>query len=478
MKLFKVGLGALLSALLLLAGAGTAAAAVSDYHPAKNARQFRTGAGGWTGSTDYTSTVCVSGVTCPQVTNSYKATGGADGAGDGYLRSHVSGLTSLLTTTNVTWRSPIFTYQGAGGTKPDKISFTLDRRANADALLKVLDSAAFRVFIDDVSDGGQLAVVRRTDIANLNKWTSIPAADVAPSQLQIGDKYRIRIVTTFDVPAGAIPSGNFDYDNVLLRASAGADDSDGDGVNDGNDNCPNTANPDQKDSDGDGVGDACDTTPGGSDDDGDGVPNADDNCPDVANPDQRDSDGDGAGDACDVDNGQIGPAACRGTTIKQRRGSNRADHIIGTEGRDAIFGIGGNDRMRALGGRDCIAGGPGDDHGNGGPGKDRLQGQTGDDLMVGGPGRDRLKGGPGDDEVRGNAGRDRINGGAGRDLLVGGAGRDRIKAAGDRGPDKVNCGPGKHDLAVVDRHDKVSKSCERVKVRGKKRHHRKHHRNH
>ena len=37
-------------------------------------------------------------------------------------------------------------------------------------------------------------------------------------------------------------------------------DTDGDGVGDSLDNCPDTANPGQEDSDGDGIGDACDTT--------------------------------------------------------------------------------------------------------------------------------------------------------------------------------------------------------------------------
>lgn len=58
-------------------------------------------------------------------------------------------------------------------------------------------------------------------------------------------------------------------------------DSDGDGVVNSLDNCPNTANPDQADADSDGLGDVCD------------------NCPATANPTQADWDGDGIGDACD-----------------------------------------------------------------------------------------------------------------------------------------------------------------------------------
>jgi outer membrane protein assembly factor BamB len=73
-------------------------------------------------------------------------------------------------------------------------------------------------------------------------------------------------------------------------------DSDGDGVADGIDNCPVTANPDQADTDGNGVGDACNDA---EDRDGDEFSDALDNCPDVANPDQADLDGDGLGDLCD-----------------------------------------------------------------------------------------------------------------------------------------------------------------------------------
>ncbi len=55
----------------------------------------------------------------------------------------------------------------------------------------------------------------------------------------------------------------------------------GDGTNDCEDNCVDTANADQADGDGDGIGDACD------------------NCPAAANADQADGDLNGVGDVCD-----------------------------------------------------------------------------------------------------------------------------------------------------------------------------------
>lgn len=70
-------------------------------------------------------------------------------------------------------------------------------------------------------------------------------------------------------------------------------DSDGDGIPDEDDNCPNDSNLDQADNDGDGMGDVCD-----SDDDNDGVPDGDegDNGTNHNNPD---TDGDGINDGDD-----------------------------------------------------------------------------------------------------------------------------------------------------------------------------------
>jgi len=84
----------------------------------------------------------------------------------------------------------------------------------------------------------------------------------------------------------AIGSITYDY---------GIPDSDDDGVNDDEDNCPSDYNPLQEDLTEDGVGDICD-----DDDDKDNVPDLEDNCPEVANSDQTDSDVDGTGDACDA----------------------------------------------------------------------------------------------------------------------------------------------------------------------------------
>jgi hypothetical protein len=102
-------------------------------------------------------------------------------------------------------------------------------------------------------------------------------------------------------PYGHLYYGNLPVSGFSVQVEVVAADSDGDGVDDGSDNCMDDPNPGQEDGDGDGAGDVCDVCPGFDDDvdpDGDGVPTGCDNCPDIANVDQSDGDGDGVGDAC------------------------------------------------------------------------------------------------------------------------------------------------------------------------------------
>ena len=62
------------------------------------------------------------------------------------------------------------------------------------------------------------------------------------------------------------------------------------------------SNPSQIDTDLDGIGDACELL----DSDGDGVEDNVDNCPNLWNADQLDNDMDGLGDVCDVDDDNDG----------------------------------------------------------------------------------------------------------------------------------------------------------------------------
>ncbi len=162
-------------------------------------------------------------------------------------------------------------------------------------------------------------------------------------------------------------------------------DSDGDGIGDACDNCVYTHNPSQSDADRDGVGDECDNcmywnpdqadinangvgdpcdvwyvdidsdgdgiydrqdpcpevyNPWWSvDSDGDGIPDECDNCPSVANADQRDINGNGIGDACEDLSG-----SCSLALVEQpiyglgREGVIRPGNVVlGGQGRDTLY---------------------------------------------------------------------------------------------------------------------------------------------
>jgi alpha-tubulin suppressor-like RCC1 family protein len=139
-----------------------------------------------------------------------------------------------------------------------------------------------------VSVGESSACAIRSDTSGLVCWGYNGDGRGTPPTLTDGAMGRVESVSL---------GGGFALAVVAL-------DSDEDGIDDSQDNCPNDANTDQANTDADAQGDACDT-----DDDADGIDDSIDNCPLVANADQADTDGDGAGDACDA---VSGPACANG----------------------------------------------------------------------------------------------------------------------------------------------------------------------
>lgn len=142
-------------------------------------------------------------------------------------------------------------------------------------------------------------------------------------------------------------------------------------------------------------------------------------------------------------------------------GTAKDDKLRGTSAADNLIGGDGADLMHGLAGRDCMDGEAGDDSLYGGSGADSLVGGRGADLLTGEGGNDRMAGGAGNDFLTDHVGLDQLSGGAGNDTIDA---RD-TSARGRRGRDIVRCGAGTRDIAVVDRRDRVSRDCERVRRR-------------
>ncbi len=119
------------------------------------------------------------------------------------------------------------------------------------------------------------------------------------------------------------------------------------------------------------------------------------------------------------------------SSIEDLYGSANDDTLIGDDGVNRIWGVGGDDSIDGRGRADEL---------RGGDGRDVIVGGTGDDLLLGEDDSDLLNGGDGNDEMYGGLGSDILLGGGGTDLMAGDVGHDPELTVGD--PDHMNGGPG------------------------------------
>jgi hypothetical protein len=149
--------------------------------------------------------------------------------------------------------------------------------------------------------------------------------------------YPLFFCGTPDKEPTCVPYRKGEYEGTVT-----AEDSDGDGIANASDNCPDVFNPvrpletQQGNADGDKLGDACDACPldaldacpplSADDIDADGIANGVDNCPKSANPLQEDADADGHGDLCDACPEKNPGAAVCTTTIKALRDPTHPSH--------------------------------------------------------------------------------------------------------------------------------------------------------
>jgi hypothetical protein len=227
-----------------------------------------------------------------------------------------SGITFAIPSSYGMWVYPQSFYWGSNHLSPGEAPFEDAGDDTMDSLTVYLSPAVTAIgwkFIDLGSPivGENIKVYAEDD--TLLSFLPIPSPGAGPGP---GDFFGIyspdKPIARVEIVEAANDGDDVAYDDFMYVI-----DTDGDGVPDSSDNCPNDSNPDQADFDTDGIGDVCDdsdldgltdaqellmgTNPNIPDTDGDGVNDNVDNCPLTYNPGQEDSDGDGTGDFCDPD---------------------------------------------------------------------------------------------------------------------------------------------------------------------------------
>jgi hypothetical protein len=154
-----------------------------------------------------------------------------------------------------------------------------------------------------MDDGAKLLDVDLDGLDNAGEFANNTLPDNSDTDgdgLNDGDE--VNVYATHPINIDSDADGLTDGDEVNVHGTVPTDsDSDDDTVLDGVDNCKLLSSLDQSDTDGDGIGDICDACPLDTfnDIDEDGTCGDVDNCPSLSNADQSDMDSDDLGDLCD-----------------------------------------------------------------------------------------------------------------------------------------------------------------------------------
>ena len=206
--------GAMFAALAPAAGART----LKTVYPSVSASKV-TSAFDWAGSTSYGG-LCLQTLTCPTVTNTRETATGSVSSSNGFLRTHIGSLLGVGSTSTGAWESQAFTYQGAQGHQPNKVTFRLFRRSNTGALLNVAGAEAFMNTAIVNANNGKAVVspVVHFNLTPNGTWQKVGPFDLQRNSLRRGKKYRIVIGSTFVEGAQVVPGADADYDNIQLVA--------------------------------------------------------------------------------------------------------------------------------------------------------------------------------------------------------------------------------------------------------------------
>ena len=215
----KAALATCAVAIGVVALPATASADNVSFYPGGDSHDFANSVGGFTGSTEAEG-LCVPVLLCPLVTNDYVGSGGTGGNGDGYLSTSIVDLLGVAGESRGIWTGSPFTYRGADGKDPTKVTLTIARRSDLGGLLSVVGNEAdYSVeLIDDSAGGVATRLIDRASLRPTEGWTRASRVGVDLDELTMGHTYRFRIISRFIYGAAVIQGGEVNYDDIRLTA--------------------------------------------------------------------------------------------------------------------------------------------------------------------------------------------------------------------------------------------------------------------